>query len=414
MGSKIAIIGAGAAGCFCAIELKRRAPGAEITVLEAGDKPLAKVAVTGGGRCNLTNTFELVRSLQEVYPRGHALLKNAFHTFGPEATCAWFEREGVRLTAQDDGCIFPQSQDAMQIVRTLLGLMKALGVTVKCGHRVQSIKHLQDGYAVTTCHGTAQFDGIVVTTGGSPKRGGLDFLSPLGLEIADPVPSLFTFRLDDKGLRELMGTVVDDVTLSIPGTGFRSSGTLLVTDWGISGPAALKLSSYAARHLASAGYASPLTVNWTGADEQSVRGMLLDAAAASPQRTVANTPAPGITQRLWKHLLERASLREDIRWAELGKKGLNRLVSVLTADSFKICGRAAFKEEFVTCGGVSLECISPRTLESRVHPGLFLAGEVLDIDAVTGGFNLQAAWTTGYLCAISASRLCLANDVINA
>lgn len=407
--NRIAIIGAGAAGCFCAIELKRRVPGADITVLEAGDKPLAKVAVTGGGRCNLTNTFSLIRSIQEAYPRGYAVMKNAFHTFGPEAAYRWFEREGVPLTVQDDGCVFPQSQDAMQIVRTLLSLMDSLGIMLQCGQRVQSIRHLQEGYAVTTSHGTMIFDEVVVTTGGSPKRGGLDFLSPLGLEIVDPVPSLFTFKLEDKSLRGLMGTVVDNATMSIPGAGFRSSGTLLITDWGLSGPATLKLSSYAARHLASTGYESPLTINWTGTDEQKIRARLQDMAAASPQRIIANTPISGFTSRLWKYMLSRASLREDIRWAELGKKGLNRLTSTLTADNRKITGRASFKEEFVTCGGISLECIDHKTLESRIHSGLFFAGEVLDIDAITGGFNLQAAWTSGYICACSASKRFLAN-----
>ncbi|MBP5488113.1 MAG: aminoacetone oxidase family FAD-binding enzyme [Bacteroidales bacterium] len=393
---RIAIIGAGAAGCFCATELKRRMPGAAVTVFEAGAKPLAKVAVTGGGRCNITNTFEGVRSLPEVYPRGERLVRQAFREFSPSDTYKWWEAEGVHLVAEPDGRVFPESQDAMQVVRTLESLMRRLGVEVRCRSRVVSIRPcydivFEDGHSEPA-------DKVVVTTGG----GALSLLDGLDIEIVPPVPSLFTFKLSDTGIRELAGTTAADAGLSLAGTRFRSRGTLLLTDWGVSGPATLKLSSYAARHLAEHNYRRTLLINWLSWSEADARAWL--TTASDGPKMVSSVHPEGLSARLWKHLLSRAGLREDIRWAELGSKGLNRLVAVLTADTYEITGRAKFKEEFVTAGGVSCSAVNPSTLESRRHPGLFFAGEVLDVDAVTGGFNLQAAWSTGYLVAQISSQ----------
>ena len=398
----IAIIGAGAAGCFCAIEAKRRMPAAEVTVYEAGPKALAKVAVTGGGRCNLSNTFERVDKLSDVYPRGERLIREAFRTFSPEDTHCWWEAEGVRL-AEDPprggtpGRLFPASQDAMQIVRTLENLMRRLGVTVRCHAKVSAVKPLPDGrFELTFADGSStNADKVVVTTGG----GALSLLDGLDINIVPPVPSLFTFKLSDSGIRDLSGTAIENVTLSLAGTKFRSHGTLLLTDWGVSGPATLRLSSFAARHLAETNYQGNLLVNWLSATEAEVRSLLETAARSNPAKLVASVHPDGLTARTWVHILSRAALRDDIRWAELGSKGLNRLVSALTADSYELTGRAKFKEEFVTAGGVSASAVQNSTLESRKYPGLFFAGEVLDIDALTGGFNLQAAWSTGYLVA---------------
>ncbi len=386
------IIGAGAAGCLAAIELKRRSPGTEVTVLEAGPKPLAKLALTGGGRCNLTNTFAQIRDLKEAYPRGHRLMKGALRQFGPEEAMRWFEAEGVSLTEEDNGRIFPASGDAMQVVRTLLRGMEREGVRVRCNSRVTDIRPVLD-----------DSDAVIVATGGSPKRAGLGFLDPLGLEIEEPVPSLFTLKTDDGGLKALMGTVAPDAVLSIPGTPFRAVAPLLLTDWGFGGPATLRLSSYAARHLAACNYRTPLAVNWTGGNEQAARESLAAIAAANARKMAVNTPLPGLPARLWAFLLERSGLRADLRWAEMGSKGLNRLVSTLTNDGYQSTGRTAFKEEFVTCGGVSLSNLDAATLQAKAYPGLFFAGEALDIDAVTGGFNLQAAWTTAWICARSAA-----------
>jgi len=382
---KIAIIGGGAAGCFCAIGLKRRLPDAEVTVYEAGPKLLAKVAVTGGGRCNLTNSFRDVRRLGEVYPRGEQLMRRALAAFSHEDTMRWFEAEGVRLTVQEDQCVFPVSQDAMQIVRTLERCLREAGVRVRLNAPVERV-------------GDLDADRVVVTVGGS-SREKLERLLPAGVEVTPCVPSLFTLKIPDDGLRALMGTVVEQASLALAGTKFRAAGTLLLTDWGVSGPATLRLSSYAARHLAENGYAGTLLVNWLDAPEAAAREWMAAAAAEHPQKQAAGTPPAGLTARLWRHLLGRAGLREDLRWAELGSKGAARLASTLTADAYPVAGRARFKEEFVTCGGVALSGVNLNTLESKVCPGLYFAGEALDVDAVTGGFNLQAAWSTAALVA---------------
>lgn len=382
---KIAIIGGGAAGCFCAIGLKRRLPDAEVTVYEAGAKLLAKVAVTGGGRCNLTNSFRDVRRLGEVYPRGEQLMRRALAAFSHEDTMRWFEAEGVRLTVQEDQCVFPVSQDAMQIVRTLERCLREAGVRVRLNAPVERV-------------GDLDADRVVVTVGGS-SREKLERLLPAGVEVTPCVPSLFTLKIPDASLRALMGTVVEQASLAVAGTKFRAAGTLLLTDWGVSGPATLRLSSYAARHLAENGYAGTLLVNWLDAPEAAAREWMAAAAAEHPQKQATGTPPTGLTARLWRHLLGRAGLREDLRWAELGSKGAARLASTLTADAYPVAGRARFKEEFVTCGGVALSGVNLNTLESKVRPGLYFAGEALDVDAVTGGFNLQAAWSTAALVA---------------
>jgi len=379
----VAIIGAGAAGCFCAAELRRRAPELSVTLFEAASKPLAKVAITGGGRCNLTNSFEGIRSLSEAYPRGERIIKRALQAFSQEDTIEWFQSRGVPLVLQPDHCWFPQSQDAMDIVRCLLRALK--GADIRLNSRVDDVRTLLESY-----------NAVVVTTGGAPK--GLPFLDGLGLELVPPVPSLFTFTIPDPALRSLMGLVVE-ASIGLAGTSFRADGPLLITDWGLSGPATLKLSSYAARHLAESGYKGTVTVNWLNANEARARELLQETASQNPQKQVSTTHL--LQSRLWSHLLTKADLRPDIRWAELGSKGFNRLVAVLTADSYPLAGKSKFREEFVTAGGVALSNINPNTLECKLHPGLYFAGEVLDIDAITGGFNLQAAWSTGYVCAQS-------------
>ena len=414
---RIAVIGAGAAGCFCTAELRRLRPDFRVDVYEAGPKPLAKVAITGGGRCNLTNSFDGIRSLAEAYPRGDRLMKRLLKQFSQEDTWRWFESAGVPLVLQEDHCVFPQSQDAMDIVRALLRRMEGanlmLRTPVRCiktpdqvggdgnvmpvpGDRnvmpVPGDRNVMPGSTGHLLVDGEPYDAVVVTTGGAPK--GLPMLDGLGLEWVPTVPSLFTFNIRDEGLRNLMGLVVD-ASVAIPGTAFKADGPLLITDWGLSGPAVLKLSSYAARHLHEVGYQAPLSVNWLARNEAETREILLETAAGNPRKQVSNTPVSELQARLWNHLIARAGLRSDIRWAELGSKGLNRLVSTLTQDSYTIAGKTKFREEFVTCGGVALTNLEPSTLESKRHPGLYFAGEVLDIDAITGGFNLQAAWTTG-------------------
>ena len=388
---RIAVIGAGAAGCFCAAELRRLRPAFRVDVYESGPKALAKVAITGGGRCNLTNSFEGIRSLSEAYPRGDRLMKRLLKQFSQEDAWRWFESAGVPLVLQEDHCVFPQSQDAMDIVRALLRRMEGANLLLRTP--VSSVMPGSTGHLLVDGE---PYDAVVVTTGGAPK--GLPMLDGLDLEWVPTVPSLFTFTIRDEGLRSLMGLVVD-ASVSIPGTAFKADGPLLITDWGLSGPAVLKLSSYAARHLHGTGYQAPLSVNWLARNEARAREILQETAAGNPRKQVSNTPVAGLQARLWNHLTAKAGLRPDIRWAELGSKGFNKLVNVLTQDAYEIAGKTKFREEFVTCGGVALGNLDPATLESKRHPGLYFAGEVLDIDAITGGFNLQAAWTTAFTVA---------------
>lgn len=380
---RAAIIGAGAAGCFCTALLREWRPELAVTLFEAGSRPMAKLAITGGGRCNLTNDFQGIRSLSEAYPRGERLMKRALKAFSQDDTIRWFTERGVPCVLQEDHCWFPKSQDALDVVRCLERALK--GAELRLKTPVTSVKDLLE-----------ENNFVVVTTGGAAK--GLPFLEGLGLELVPPVPSLFTFTVPDPGLRSLMGLVVE-AQIGLQGTAYKASGPLLITDWGLSGPATLKLSSYAARHLAEAGYKGTVAINWLNANENDARTQLQKTAAESPQKQVSNTPL--LQSRLWSHLIGKAGLREDIRWAELGSKGLNRLTAILTCDTYPLSGKSRFREEFVTCGGVALENVNLNTLESKSCPGLFFAGEVLDIDAITGGFNLQAAWSTGYVCAQS-------------
>ena len=447
---KVAVIGAGAAGCFCAIELKRRIPSASVEVFEAGPKALAKVAITGGGRCNLTNSFEGISSLSAAYPRGDKLMKRLFRTFDQRSAWEWFENEGVKLVLQEDQCVFPASQDAMEIVDTLQTRMRQAGVVLHTRHKVTGIfSRPEGGYALSTgfsgglslrqaqrpvCPAPEPVnsvpepvnsvpepvegpmsqkplrldnheysaDIVVVTTGGSPKLSGLGMLDSLSLEIIPPVPSLFTFNLPADPVRELMGTVVENASASLTGTKFKAYGPLLITHWGMSGPAILKLSSYAARYLAENEYSADFSVNWFGdADEREARDRIRSLSMDNPQKLISNTHPSELPSRLWIHLVSKSGIREDSRWAELGTKGMNRLVNTLINDGHQIRGRSRFKEEFVTCGGVALSNINLSTLECKTHPGLYFAGEVLDVDAITGGFNLQAAWSMGYVVARS-------------
>ena len=399
------IIGAGAAGCFCAIEIKRRMPSAEVFVFESGNKPLAKVAVTGGGRCNLTNSFEHISNLSEAYPRGTQLMKRALRRFDQRSAWEWFENAGVPLVLQDDCCVFPASQDAMDIVHVLERRMRQAGVNVLCRHKVKAVAKTGAGFRVSFEDASLppyDLDCVVVTAGGQPKAGGLSFLEGLGLEFDAPVPSLFTFNIDDKRLKSLMGSVINGAAVSIPGTKFKAEGPLLITDWGLSGPAALKLSSYAARYLAERSYSSPVKISWLGtANENSTLERITALAEGNGRKMVASVFPSELSSRIWEHLMARAGLRDDIRWGEMGGKSMMRLASVLAGDMYNITGRCHFKGEFVTCGGVSLSNIDINTLESKKHPGLFFAGEILDVDAITGGFNLQAAWSMGFIVAAS-------------
>jgi len=386
---RTAVIGGGAAGVFLAVNLKEMAPSMDVTILERSQRVLAKVEISGGGRCNCTNSFARVSDLSQVYPRGHRLLKRLFKVFDYRDAYAWFENHGVRLVIQDDDCVFPASQDAHSITGCLLYEAKQQRIKVCTGVRVGSVGELLTDY-----------DFVAVCTGGSPRAEGLQWLADAGHEIVPPVPSLFTLSIADKAFCELMGTVVDGVQVMIPGTKLRADGPLLITHWGVSGPAVLRLSSYAARYLSEAGYQVPLQVNWTGVREPEVLQELQTLAAQHPQKQLQTIAPCGLPARLWSYLLTKTlGERASNRWQNVNQKELNRLTNALTNDAYTTAGRAAFRDEFVTCGGVSLASVNPTTMESRHQPNLYFAGEVLDIDGVTGGFNFQAAWTTAYVAA---------------
>ena len=386
---KTAIIGGGAAGFFLAVNLKEMMPEMDVTIFERSSRVLAKVEVSGGGRCNCTNSFAEVTDLSQVYPRGHRLMKRLFHEFNQEDAYQWFERHGVPLMTQDDECVFPQAQDSHIVINCFLSLARRYHINICTGRKIQSLDEL------------CSYDYVAVTTGGSPKGEGLHWLAALGHEIEPPVPSLFTFSIADDKLHALQGLVVEAVAL-IPGTKFRAEGPLLITHWGMSGPAILKLSSYAARHLADNQYRASLSVNWVQRCEDDIRKALHEMGIRAPKKQLTNCNPFGLQQRLWNYLLEKALGQHAIqRWNELNKKDMSRLANTLMNDTYQIAGRAAFKDEFVTCGGISLKAVNPSTLESRHVPRLFFAGEVLDIDGITGGFNFQAAWTTAYIVARS-------------
>lgn len=391
---RTAIVGGGAAGFFLAINLKEMLPAMDVTILERSQRVLAKVEVSGGGRCNCTNTFADITDLAQVYPRGHRLLKRLFKGFDHRDAYQWFERHGVRLTTQADNCVFPASQDSHTIINSFLYEARRHDIKICTGVRVQRLDTL-----------LADYDFVAVCTGGSPRLEGLQWLADVGHEIAAPVPSLFTLSIDDTVLHGLMGTVVDGVTVGIPGTKLRADGPLLVTHWGVSGPAVLRLSSYAARHLSEADYRVPLAVNWTGRREPEVLGELQSLMSRQPQKQLQTVRPFALPARLWEYLLQKTlGARAQNRWQNLNAKELNRLTNTLVNDQYTTSGRAAFRDEFVTCGGVALGSVNPATLESRHVPRLYFAGEVLDIDGVTGGFNFQAAWTTAYTVASAIAR----------
>ena len=383
---KTAIVGGGAAGFFAAINLKEMCPEMQVTIFEKSKKVLAKVEVSGGGRCNCTNSFEAVTDLQQVYPRGHRLLKRLFKTFDYRDAYEWFEAHGVRLTTQDDNCVFPMSQDSHTIIIMFLAEAKRHGIEIRTQCKIKSLEQLKD------------YDFKVITTGGGTA-------SMAGVPTIEAVPSLFTFSIEDEALRALMGTVVEDATASIPGTKFKSCGPLLITHWGMSGPAILKLSSHAARELHEHNYQMPLAVNWTSLKEPEIQQELHEIIIRHPQKQIATIRPLGLPSRLWDYLVAKTlGKRAQNRWQNLNQKELNRLTNALCNDQYQIVGRSAFKDEFVTCGGIDLSGINPNTLEAKTLPQLYFAGEVLDVDGVTGGFNFQAAWTTAYVVSMAITQ----------
>ncbi|MFI3267572.1 MAG: NAD(P)/FAD-dependent oxidoreductase [Rikenellaceae bacterium] len=402
---KVAIIGAGAAGFFSAINLKKFNANIDVTIFEGASKVLSKVAVSGGGRCNLTNSFADVRNLSLVYPRGDKFMKRAFKIFDHKDTYEWFEAHGVKLVTQDDNCVFPCSQDSQEIIDTFLRLSKELSISVKTRHKVSNIVKEGDVFELEfddEAVDNKMFNAVIVTVGGKPNLDGFDMFKSLNLDVVAPVPSLFSFNIANKQLTELMGTVVENAIAKMQGQKIKSTGALLITHWGMSGPAILKLSSYYAKSLNNSNYTAKISINWVNdTNEQNVNKNLDEIFLKNSQKMVTSIRPYNLPSRLWIYLLKKAEISDERRCAELGKNGINRIINILTNDEYDVVGKNRFKEEFVTCGGISLENINFTTMESKEYENLYFAGEVLDVDAITGGFNLQAAWTLSYITALS-------------
>lgn len=395
---RVIVVGGGAAGFFAAISAREHHPEAEVLLLEKTDKLLAKVRISGGGRCNVTHHEPNIRKLAAHYPRGEHFLRKVFERFAVADTIAWYARRGVALKAEADGRMFPITDDSATVVRALVEAAEHAGVRIMRRSGVTGMAVDASGHFTLKADGGAalQADRMIITTGGHPKAEGYAWLQALGIGIVPPVPSLFTFNMPGEAVRGLMGVVAADVRARIAGTGLESRGPLLITHWGMSGPAILRLSAWGARTVHGMGYRFTLQLNWLGeASEEAVREALADTSIARKQARNGN-PFP-LPQRLWEFLLHKAGITPDKPWTEVAGKERNRLVDVLTNDRYTVSGKTTFKEEFVTAGGVALDEVDPRTMQSRKLPGLYFAGEVLDIDGITGGFNFQAAWSTGWL-----------------
>ncbi len=401
--SRIVIAGGGAAGYFAAIACAEANPEAAVTVYEATAHPLAKVRVSGGGRCNVTHACFDPRELVKRYPRGGRELLGAFHRWGPRDTVAWFAARGVELKTEDDGRMFPSTDDSATIVDCLqrAAADAKVKLVTPCGVRTAELIH-GDGSArfnvTLTTGAVVAADRLLLATGGNRGSAGLTIAQQLDHTIEPPVPSLFTFHIDDARLRGLEGLSVLHVATEVAGTRLREQGPVLVTHWGLSGPAILKLSAWGARELQAVDYQFALLVNWVAPRTQpEVLAALTAARAANPKKQITTWNPFALPSRLWERLVVAAGMAPETIWSTVANARLQALATQLTACEFKVEGKSLNKEEFVTCGGIRLREVDFKTMESRVRPGLYFAGEVLDIDGITGGFNFQAAWTTGWL-----------------
>jgi len=402
----IAIIGGGAAGFFAAINAKAANPAAQVCVYEKSNKVLAKVKISGGGRCNVTHACFSPAQLAKHYPRGSKQLKKAFGSFNAQHTVEWFQQRGVALKTEADNRMFPSTDSSQTIIDCLWAEAERLGVEVRIQCGVQRIEALPNkGFQLALSNGSQQAAAaVIVATGGSPKAAGFDWLAALGHSIELPVPSLFTFNLPGDAVRQLMGVVAPNATVRIQGTKLSATGPLLVTHWGMSGPAVLRLSAFGARVLAEKNYHFSTLVSWVGeTNEELLRSQLADHIGHNGLRQIGNKNPFELPRRLWEFLLQKIDLSPTTPWQELGKKNTNRLLNALLNDAYEARGKTTFKEEFVTAGGIKLSEVDFKTMQSRVQAGLYFAGEVLDVDGVTGGFNFQAAWTTGWLAGRAAA-----------
>lgn len=399
----LAVIGGGAAGFFCAVNAARINPDLKVILIEKNNKLLSKVKVSGGGRCNVTHACFDIVELSKRYPRGEKFLKKAFHWFSANDTVVWFEKRGVELKTETDGRMFPQTNTSQTIIDCLLKEAHRYNVEILISTEVKEIKKIDDRFEMmfqNTLAPSIIANYVCIACGGFTKIEQFSWLTQFGHTIENPVPSLFTFNIPNNKITELMGVSVERVTVKIVGSKLQSNGPMLITHWGLSGPAVLKLSAFAARDLASKNYSFEVLVNWLPAfNEQTFKEELMRMRNEFASQKMHSKNSFGLPNRLWEFLLKISLIEDDLRWADLPIKKQNDLVRNITAQSFLVKGKTTFKEEFVTCGGIKLIEVDVNTMESRIVDNLFFAGEILDIDGITGGFNFQNAWTTGWIAA---------------
>lgn len=400
---KVVIVGGGAAGFFTAINAKEMNPELDITILEKGNEVLQKVKISGGGRCNVTHACFIPKELVQFYPRGKKELLGPFHTFMTGDTLEWFESRGVPLKIEDDNRVFPEANTSQVILNCFNDAVHKLGIKVLKNHGVNQVYQQENKWIINTKEASFVTDYLVIAAGSSKKV--WDLCRTLNHSIINPVPSLFTFNIKDKRLDDLMGVSVPNAKVKILNTKLESSGPLLITHWGMSGPAVLKLSAFGARVLAEKNYQYQVEVNWLSQSREEVFDKLSFVKSQNPKKIIMlKSPFSEIPRRLWNSILVASGIHPQENWADLNKAQMRSLANQLTKGIYQANGRTTFKEEFVTAGGVDLKEINFKRFESKLHQNLFFVGEVLNIDAVTGGFNFQNAWTGGYICAKSIAE----------
>lgn len=403
MNSKqIIIIGGGAAGFFAAINSAQINKNYTVTILEKSSKLLSKVRVSGGGRCNVTHACFDNALLTKNYPRGEKELRNAFSRFSTSDTVKWFEQRGVELKTEADGRMFPVTDKSETIINCLMQEAEKTGVKIKLNVDItEIIKNKNDTFTLKAIGGgTFECDKLIIATGGNPKEGAYDWLKKLGHTIIKPVPSLFTFNIPDNSITQLMGVSVPHVKVRVGETKMETEGPLLITHWGMSGPAVLKASAWGARSLSDLNYNFTALINWLPKyNEEKLRIEFANQRAENPSKLIFNNCPLELPKRLWEYFVNKAAIAGTTRWADLPKKNSNILISIITNDEYKVQGKTTFKEEFVTCGGISLKEIDFTKMQSKIIPNLLFAGEIIDVDGITGGFNFQNAWSSGWIAA---------------
>lgn len=406
MRKHLVVIGGGAGGFFCAVNAARMNPGLQVTIVEKTSKLLSKVRISGGGRCNVTHALFDIGEMSKRYPRGQNFVKKTFHQFFTTDTVNWFEQRGAKLKAEKDGRMFPVTDSSQTIIACLLQEANLYGVDIRMNAEVKKLAKNSGQFAVHLASGqqlTADF--ICLASGGYPKASMFDWLQNLGHSFAAPVPSLFTFNLPGHPITALMGVSVEMARVKIEGSKLVEEGPVLLTHWGLSGPAVLRLSAWGARELEQKQYTFKVHLNWLPeTNEQSLKETFIEMRRLHAAKKISNHNV-GLPNRLWQFLLEKSGINEDLRFADLPAKIENALIRNLVDFVVEVKGKTAFKEEFVTAGGINLSEVDPNTLMSRIVSNLFFAGEVLDVDGITGGFNFQHAWTSGWIAAKSISTL---------